>query len=196
MIRELEFKVLCQRHSDEIYRYARALLANQADAEDATQEVLLRLWNHLLALDKAVKTLRADLDAKWTPIVTVPEENVGVYALSDSSGESMAGLAVLVYDGGNAVIGNVVGHVSIGKLIKIAAQSDKLPKDVLLKLQGLGKQSSPQPAPNAAGGAKDNKPIPTPEVEIRRTVPSFWAAPSTNKPVPTPEAPPKEPAPK
>jgi RNA polymerase sigma-70 factor (ECF subfamily) len=47
MIRELEFKALCGRHSDEIYRYARSLLANQADAEDATQEVLLRLWNHL-----------------------------------------------------------------------------------------------------------------------------------------------------
>jgi len=47
MIRELEFKILCQRHRDEIYRYARSLLANQADAEDATQEVLLRLWNHL-----------------------------------------------------------------------------------------------------------------------------------------------------
>ena len=50
MIRELEFQVLCQRHSDEIYRYARSLLANQADAEDATQEVLLRLWNHLPTL--------------------------------------------------------------------------------------------------------------------------------------------------
>ena len=47
MIRELEFKILCQRHRDEIYRYARALLSNRADAEDATQEVLLRLWNHL-----------------------------------------------------------------------------------------------------------------------------------------------------
>jgi RNA polymerase sigma factor (sigma-70 family) len=47
MIREVEFKVLCQRHSDEIYRFAHSLLANQADAEDATQEVLLRLWNHL-----------------------------------------------------------------------------------------------------------------------------------------------------
>jgi len=47
VIRELEFKVLCRRHSDEIYRFARSLLANQADAEDATQEVLLRLWNHL-----------------------------------------------------------------------------------------------------------------------------------------------------
>lgn len=47
MIREVEFKVLCQRHSDDIYRFAHSLLANRADAEDATQEVLLRLWNHL-----------------------------------------------------------------------------------------------------------------------------------------------------
>jgi RNA polymerase sigma-70 factor (ECF subfamily) len=47
MIRELEFQLLCQRHSDEIYRYARGILGNQADAEDATQEALLRLWMHL-----------------------------------------------------------------------------------------------------------------------------------------------------
>ena len=47
MIRELEFKVLCQRHRDEIYRYALVLLGNRADAEDAAQEVLLRLWSHL-----------------------------------------------------------------------------------------------------------------------------------------------------
>src|SRR5436189_1663884 len=47
MIRELEFQALTQRHCDEIYRYALGLLGNQADAEDATQEALLRLWNHL-----------------------------------------------------------------------------------------------------------------------------------------------------
>ncbi|HEX4264444.1 MAG TPA: sigma-70 family RNA polymerase sigma factor [Verrucomicrobiae bacterium] len=47
MIREIEFKVLCQRHSDDIYRFAYSFLLNRADAEDATQEVLLRLWNHL-----------------------------------------------------------------------------------------------------------------------------------------------------
>ncbi|MDA1276460.1 MAG: RNA polymerase sigma factor [Verrucomicrobia bacterium] len=47
MIREVEFKILCRRHSDEIYRYAKALLGNGADAEDATQEVLLRLWGSL-----------------------------------------------------------------------------------------------------------------------------------------------------
>jgi len=51
MIRELEFQVLTQRHCDEIHRYALGLLGNQADAEDATQEVLLRLWNHLPRLN-------------------------------------------------------------------------------------------------------------------------------------------------
>lgn len=50
MIRELEFQLLCQRHRDDLFRYARALLGNQADAEDATQEVLIRLWNHLPTL--------------------------------------------------------------------------------------------------------------------------------------------------
>jgi RNA polymerase sigma factor (sigma-70 family) len=47
MIRELQFKVLCQRYTDDVYRYARNLLGNEADAEDATQEVLLRLWDNL-----------------------------------------------------------------------------------------------------------------------------------------------------
>lgn len=47
MIRELEFKALCQRYCDDVYRYARGLLGNEADAEDATQEVLLRLWDNL-----------------------------------------------------------------------------------------------------------------------------------------------------
>src|SRR3954471_21113178 len=51
MIRELEFQMLSERHCDEVYRYARGLLGNQADAEDATQEVLLRLWNHLPRLN-------------------------------------------------------------------------------------------------------------------------------------------------
>lgn len=47
MIRELEFQLLSERHRDELYRYARSMLRNPADAEDATQEVLIRLWNHL-----------------------------------------------------------------------------------------------------------------------------------------------------
>lgn len=47
MIRNLRFTILCRRHCDEVYRYARSLLGNTADAEDATQEVLLRLWRNL-----------------------------------------------------------------------------------------------------------------------------------------------------
>lgn len=50
MIRELEFQLLCQRHRDDLFRYTRSLLANAADAEDATQEVLVRLWHHLPTL--------------------------------------------------------------------------------------------------------------------------------------------------
>ncbi len=51
MIRELEFQVLSQRHCDEIYRYALGLLGSPTDAEDATQEALLKLWNHLPRLN-------------------------------------------------------------------------------------------------------------------------------------------------
>ena len=96
------------------------------------------------AVEKAVKTLRSDLEKKWTTIVSVPEEkeHVGVYAMSDPAGESTAGLAILVYDNTEAVIGNIVGRVSIGKLINIASQSNKVPKDLLKKLQGLGNPSS------------------------------------------------------
>ena len=116
------------------------------------------------ALDQAVKQLRAELEAKWTPIVSVPEENVGVYAMGDPSGESMTGIAVLIYDKDDAVIANVVGHVSIGKLIKLASQMDKMPKDLLKKLQSFGQTNTP---PASGDGAKPNK---------------------------APEAPPKEPA--
>ena len=102
------------------------------------------------ALDKAVKTLRTDLEKGWTAIVSVPENNVGVYALSDAAGDSNAGLAVLVYDGDDAVICNIVGHVSIGKLIKLATQSGKVPKDLLKKLQGFGNQTG-EPAAAKSG---------------------------------------------
>ncbi|MGH7973093.1 MAG: hypothetical protein ACREIC_30615, partial [Limisphaerales bacterium] len=94
--------------------------------------------------------LRTDLEKGWTSIVSVPEENVGIYAMSDAAGESNTGLAVLVYDGDSAVICNVVGHVSVGKLIKIATESGKLPKDFLKKLQGLGNQA-PEPAATKSG---------------------------------------------
>ena len=53
MIRELKFKLHCRHHSDDVYRFARSLLGHAADAEDATQEVLLRLWKHLDSIRRA-----------------------------------------------------------------------------------------------------------------------------------------------
>lgn len=47
MIREAKFEAIWRLHADEIYRYTRSMLGNRADAEDATQETLLRLWRAL-----------------------------------------------------------------------------------------------------------------------------------------------------
>ncbi|MBT5708213.1 MAG: DUF4252 domain-containing protein [Verrucomicrobia bacterium] len=72
-------------------------------------------------LNKGTAKLRSDLESNWTSIVSVPEDNVGIYAMSDKSGENMAGLALLINDGGDVIIGNVVGNLPIGKILKIAA---------------------------------------------------------------------------
>jgi hypothetical protein len=110
------------------------------------------------ALHKALKTLRSELEKKWTTVVSVPEdkEHVGVYAMSDPAGESTTGLAVLVYDDSDVVIGNIVGHIAIGKLIKIASQSGKIPKDFLKQLQTLGNQTKESPGPKAEDDSKAN----------------------------------------
>lgn len=55
MIRELKFKMLCQKHADSVYRFSRSLLGNAEDAEDATQEILLKLWKNM----SDVSTMRA-----------------------------------------------------------------------------------------------------------------------------------------
>jgi hypothetical protein len=101
-------------------------------------------------LEKGMKKLRAELDAKWTPIVTVTEgNNVGIYAKGDPSGESMAGVAVVVFDGHNMVVGNVVGHVSIAKLMAVAMKSKQLPKDFFKNLSAGGEQSTAKPSAKA-----------------------------------------------
>src|SRR5262249_24691522 len=125
------------------------------------------------ALDKGLKTLRTQLEKKWTTIVSVPEENdnVGVYAMSDAAGESTTGLAVLVHDGSDAVIGNIVGHISIGKLIKIASQSGKVPKDLLKKLQTIGTQTKDSPAEKADEGPKAKADSPAPKTQAEDSSP-------------------------
>ena len=89
------------------------------------------------AVAKGIATLKSTLDQKWTAIAVVAENNekVGVYAISDPSGEFSAGLAVLIHEGGgDAVIANIVGRISLGKIVKAASQMDKFPKDLLKKL--------------------------------------------------------------
>ena len=89
------------------------------------------------AVESGVATLKLELSSRWITIVSVPEDNVSVYAISDKSGESMAGIAVLVADGGELVIVNVVGHVPIGKIINIASKMDKIPAELLEKLGAI-----------------------------------------------------------
>jgi hypothetical protein len=118
-------------------------------------------------LEKGMKKLRAELDSKWTPIVTVTEgNNVGVYAKGDPSGETMAGVAVLVFNGDNLVIGNVVGNVSIGKLMAAAMKSKQLPKDFFKNLPVGGEQPTVKPSAKADkidDSSKTNAPVEAPE---------------------------------
>ncbi|HPI73493.1 MAG TPA: RNA polymerase sigma factor [bacterium] len=46
-MKALRFKILLQVHERRIFTYALYFLGNRADAQDACQEVLLRVWRHL-----------------------------------------------------------------------------------------------------------------------------------------------------
>ena len=106
------------------------------------------------AVTKGVEKLRATLDHKWTPIAVVAEEKVGIYAISDPSGESIGGLAIVIDEkGGDTVIANIVGRVSIGKIVKAASQMNKFPKDLLKKLSAVTE------------GGETSKPAETPKVK-------------------------------
>lgn len=96
------------------------------------------------ALAKGMAALREVVESRWTSVATVPGDNVGVYAMGDASGENLAGLAVLIHDGGNAVIVNIVGRVSLGKIIQVASRFDKFPKDLLKKLSNTGGEKGEQ----------------------------------------------------
>lgn len=98
------------------------------------------------ALDTAVKTLQKELVAKWTPIVQITESKVNIYAMGDAKGESATGLALLCNDD-DVIIINVVGHVSIAKIINIASKNNTgVINDVIKKLTGEKSQSTAQPA--------------------------------------------------
>jgi hypothetical protein len=116
-------------------------------------------------VEKSVAALRKELDSKWTSIVKVVDnkDTVGVYAMGDPSGESMAGVAVLVADEGDVVIVNIVGHVSIGKLMTLAAQMHKLPPELLQQFQGIGGQKPARSGTKSDGvSASTNQPVEAP----------------------------------
>lgn len=149
------------------------------DFKDLIKDVkLIRLMiiendeKHHKQVEKGVADLRAILRDKWTAIVNVPDGGVGVYAIGDASGDGMAGVAVIIYDGDDAIIGNIVGKVSIGKLLKIAGQFKTLPPEFMEKLMGATNANA------QAGSPKKGEGQPSPE----------------SKPEDKPKA--KEPAPK
>ncbi len=83
MIRELTFKLLCHRYADEVFRYARSMLGNQADAEDATQEVLRGLLFSSPLTTMAQQDLKEDpaylpIDEVLDLQVAKPEVNVNL----------------------------------------------------------------------------------------------------------------------
>lgn len=123
-------------------------------------------------LKKSLKALHATLDSKWTSIVSVPESNVGIYVMGDPSGESMAGLAVLIDDDGEAVIVNIVGHVSIGKLIGLASQMNKLPKDFLKQLQNTNGATIQKHESKAENGSAINTNQPVEAAESAKKEPA------------------------
>lgn len=95
---------------------------------------------HKTAVKAGLSTLKAKLQKDWTPIVSVPGENVHIYAQSNAAGDSMAGLALAVADGGNVVLANLIGEIPIGKIIKVASKldGDMIPKELIEQLSGLG----------------------------------------------------------
>ena len=94
-------------------------------------------------VDRAATALRSELDKSWMQIVSVPEEQVGIYALSDADGERMIGLALVVQDGNSLIIGNIVGELPLGKLLAVAAKlrggdlEELLPPDLLEEIGGI-----------------------------------------------------------
>ncbi len=47
MLKELKFKSLVKQHKNQVYNYSFYMLGNRFDADDITQEVLIRTWKNI-----------------------------------------------------------------------------------------------------------------------------------------------------
>lgn len=47
MLKSIKYKLLIQQHKSRIYGYSLYMLKNKLDADDVTQEVMIRTWNNL-----------------------------------------------------------------------------------------------------------------------------------------------------
>jgi RNA polymerase sigma-70 factor, ECF subfamily len=52
MISGIKFKYLANQHKDRIFNYSLWMVKNRHDAEDITQEVLLKIWKHASSVKK------------------------------------------------------------------------------------------------------------------------------------------------
>jgi RNA polymerase sigma-70 factor (ECF subfamily) len=47
MMGDMKFNFLCRRYADDVYRFARSLMGNDEDAADASQDVMVKLWENI-----------------------------------------------------------------------------------------------------------------------------------------------------
>lgn len=112
-------------------------------------------------LKKGIDQLQSEMNDNWLPIAKVPEANVGIFAMGDESDERMIGLAMTVVQDDVVVIGNIVGEISIGKIVKLGTtvygateggQSGPPPMEELLKMLGV---MPPQGGPDSPPAEPD-----------------------------------------
>ena len=51
MLKSLRYKILIKQHKNRIYSYSFLMLKNRMDADDITQEVLIRIWKNIDSFD-------------------------------------------------------------------------------------------------------------------------------------------------
>ncbi len=80
--------------------------------------------------------MRKKLVTNWTAIVSIPDDGIGIYAKSDPKGETMAGIAVLISDGDDVILANIVREIPLGKVLRIATRMNGKNGESLMQVIG------------------------------------------------------------